>query len=75
MGKGIYAIHLNIRSLIPKIDQLRAWLVYNKPDIITISESWLSESISDSDIKLENFLLGLTESLGVEVSLPIFHQI
>lgn len=57
MGKGLCAIHLNIRSLLPKIDLLRAWLVYNNPNIITVSETWLSESTLDRDIKLENYVV------------------
>lgn len=57
MVNGLYIIHVNIRSLLPKIDQLRAWLEYNKPSIITISETWLSTNISDSDISLNNYTL------------------
>lgn len=57
MGKGLYAIHVNIRSLFPKIYQLRAWLAYNNPDIITLSETWLSEGTTDSSLKIGNFKL------------------
>ena len=57
MGKGLHAVHLNIRSLFPKIDQLRAWLSYNNPNIITLSETWLTESITDSSVHLENYTL------------------
>lgn len=55
MGKGLFAIHINILSLTHKIDQLRAWLAYNDPSIITISETWLNENIPDSDINLDNY--------------------
>lgn len=55
MGKGLYAIHINILSLTRKIDQLRAWLAYNDPNIITISETWLTDDTTDSDIKLDNY--------------------
>lgn len=55
--KGLYAIHLNIRSLMSKMDLLRAWLVYNKPQVITLSETWLSNNISDEEIKLDNYVL------------------
>lgn len=57
MGKGLYIIHVNIWSLLPKIDQLRAWLISNRPSVITISETWLSSSISNSDISLDNYIL------------------
>lgn len=57
MGKGLFVIHLNIRSLSHKIDLLRAWLSYNKPMVITLSETWLSSTISDEEIQLEDYIL------------------
>ena len=57
MGRGIHAIHINIRSLCPKLDQLKAWLSYNNPNIITLSETWLGNEDSDSSVKLDNFTL------------------
>lgn len=56
-AKGMHVIHLNIRSLRPKIDLLRAWLTYNKPHVITLSETWLNNNISDDEIKLDNYVL------------------
>lgn len=40
----------------PKIDLLRAWLTYNKPHVITLSETWLNNGISDKDIKLDDYV-------------------
>ena len=57
MGKGLFVIHLNIRSLPHKIDLLRAWLVYNKPSVITLSETWLNNNISDDEIKLDGYVV------------------
>ena len=57
MGKGLFVIHLNIRSLPHKIDLLRAWLVYNKPSVITLSETWLNKIISDDEIKLDGYVV------------------
>lgn len=57
MGKGLHVIYLNIHSLVPKIDQLRAWLVYNNPNIITLSETWLNVSTADSNVKLDNYII------------------
>lgn len=57
MGKGLFVIHLNIRSLSHKIDLLRAWLVYNKPNVITLSETWLNNNILDEEIKLDGYVL------------------
>uniref|UniRef100_A0A8C6NRV0 Reverse transcriptase domain-containing protein n=1 Tax=Nothobranchius furzeri TaxID=105023 RepID=A0A8C6NRV0_NOTFU len=55
--QGLHIIHLNIRSLFPKTDLLKAWLGYNEPKIITLSETWLNDNISDNDISLDNFVL------------------
>jgi len=55
--KGLLVIHLNIRSLPSKIDLLKVSLTYNKPHIITLSETWLNSDISDDEIKLDNYVL------------------
>ena len=57
MGKGLFVIQLNIRSLPHKIDILRALLVYNKLSVITLSETWLNNNISDEEIKLDGYVL------------------
>ena len=56
-SKGLKIIHLNIRSLVPKIDLLRSWVAQHNPNIITLSETWLNSNISDNEIKLENYVL------------------
>lgn len=55
--KGLKIIHLNIRSLLPKIDLLRVWVEQYKPNVITLSETWLTNRISNNEIKLTNYVL------------------
>lgn len=55
--KGLKMVHLNVRSLLKNIDELRLFAGSNKPDIITLSESWLDCSISNEEISIENFNL------------------
>ena len=55
--KGLKIIHINIRSLKSKIDLLRPWVELHKPNIITVSETWLSDKISNNEIKLTNYVL------------------
>ena len=55
--KGLKIIHINIRSLLPKIDLLRAWVAQHNPQIITLSETWLHNYISDHEINLVNYTL------------------
>ena len=50
--KGMY-----VWSFAPKIDLLRAWLTYNKPHAITLSETWLNSNISDDEVMIENYVL------------------
>lgn len=48
---------LNIRSLLPSIQELRTLIVEHRFDIFLIAETWLHEGISDDLIKIEGFRL------------------
>jgi len=51
-SRGLKIAHLNVRSLIPKLDSLKL-LLENKPsDVFTVSETWLELSILDNEIRL-----------------------
>lgn len=50
--KGFKICHLNIRSLAPKLDELKISLAQAKPHIMAISESWLTPAIPDSFFSL-----------------------
>ena len=53
--KGFKAVHLNIRSLPKKIDQLRILLHDSGIDVFTISETWLKESLNSKLFDIEGF--------------------
>jgi hypothetical protein len=53
--KGLRIIHLNIRSLINKLDQLKYYISVFKPMIICLSETWLNNHINDIEINIEGF--------------------
>lgn len=53
--KGITMAHLNTRSLVNKIDELRLFFQGNKIDILTISETWLDGSIEDGEISISGY--------------------
>ncbi len=66
--KGLKIIHLNIRGLVPKIDLFQAWVYQYKPDIIALSETLLTNRISNNEIKLTNHVLYRADrALGVVV--------
>lgn len=48
---------MNIRSIVSKINEIRAWVCYYKPNIITISETWLHSQISDVVINIDDYIL------------------
>ena len=48
-------VHLNVRSLIPNIDQIS--LEFNDYDIIALTETFLDDSIDDNDTYMPGFCL------------------
>ena len=53
--KGLRITHLNIRSLVKKIDQLRVLLFDAGIDILTISETWLMEHLQTKLFEIEGY--------------------
>ena len=65
--RGLKIAHLNIRSLRNKTDALRLEGIDNKTiDILTLSETWLSDSISDAEIELPGFACVKLDRTGVK---------
>ena len=54
---GISVLYFNARSLLPKIDELRAISMSVKPHVICIVEFWLDDSIQDCEVSIENYNL------------------
>ena len=46
---------LNVRSLFPKIDQIRTFVKKHNFDIFGVNETWLDQSISDIEIEIEGY--------------------
>ena len=46
--KGFKLVHLNVRSLPKKIDQLRVLLAGTQLDVVTLSETWLNGAVSST---------------------------
>ena len=46
-------MHLNVQSLVPKIDLLKVEL--QKCDILCFTETWLNTNVANQDISLDNF--------------------
>ena len=56
-ANGLKCLHVNCRSLYPKIDELRNIIQSVKFDCISINESMLDISISDSEIAIDNYMI------------------
>ena len=54
-SKGIHLIHLNVNSLLPKIDETRYITECTKAAEIGITESKLDKFIFQSEIRIDNY--------------------
>ena len=50
--KQLTVLYYNARSILPNLDELRAGVLFQKPDIICIVETWLSEDVTDYELLL-----------------------
>ena len=55
MPSCLNILYYNARSIIPKMDELRALVDLQQPHIVSIVESWLSGEISDNEIHLQGY--------------------
>ena len=55
-SKGLHLCNLNIRHIVPKVDDLRISMAQdNCPDVLGLCETFLSSSVSDNQIALDGF--------------------
>ena len=54
-SRGLHFIHLNINSLLPKIDELREIVKISNATIIGIIETKIDNSINDSEISSDGY--------------------
>ena len=55
--KGITVAHLNIRSLKNKISDLQSFLSENSYDLLSLSETWTNEDITDNMLFIKGYTL------------------
>ena len=53
--KGIKVLHINIQSLLPKMDEFRKVVSEYSFDIISVNETWLVKDINDYEVALDGF--------------------
>ena len=52
--RGLHFVHINISSLLPKVDELQYIAKQSEAAVIGISESKLDDSVLSSEILIEN---------------------
>ena len=55
--RGLHFIHINVNSLLPKIDELRSIAKKSNAAVIGITESKLDDSVLNSEIHIDNYSL------------------
>ena len=53
--KGLHFVHLNCNSLCSKIEEIRELVLHSKPHVICFSESKLDETVTDAEVKLDDY--------------------
>ena len=56
-GEGVNVIFANVHSIVKKIDEVRAVVAIEKPDIIVFTETWANDEISDDYFCIDGYNL------------------
>ena len=54
-SKQLTVLYYNARSILPKLDELQANVLLQKPDIICTVETWLSDDVMDNELSLPDY--------------------
>ena len=53
--KGLHFIHINARSLLPKLSELKIIADSSKAAVISITETWIDDTISNAELKIDGY--------------------
>ena len=53
--KGLHFVHLNIKSLLPKLEELHILARNTRAACICITEIWLDNTVFDSEIQIAGY--------------------
>ena len=54
-SKGVHFIHANVRSLLPKLPEIRLFLARTKATVFAASETWLDATVNDNELQIPGF--------------------
>lgn len=52
---GLGFLHINVQSLVPKMDMIRVWAHTTDADFMIFSETWLKKSVPDHIISVSGY--------------------
>lgn len=53
--KGLHCVHVNARSLLPKLSELKILAVKTKASIIAVTETWLDKTVTENEINIPGY--------------------
>ena len=54
-SKGLHFLHSNVRSILPKLPEIRLLLSRTKAAVFAASETWLDSTVKDGEVKVPGF--------------------
>ena len=57
LTQGLKCCHLNVHSLLPKMDELQHLIIDLNVDCMSVCETWLDSSILDNEISISDYIL------------------
>lgn len=61
--------HINVQSLVNKIDLIRIWVDLTDSEIMAFSETWLKKSVTNDMVKIEGYNVFRTDRTKKEEGL------
>ena len=55
--KGLHFLHINIRSLLMKIDDVQHMVNEAQPSVVAVSETWCDDSVSDREVDIHGYTI------------------
>ncbi|KAJ8287062.1 hypothetical protein GJAV_G00046610 [Gymnothorax javanicus] len=55
--RGLHFLHLNARSLLPKIEEFRLVARRSNAAVIGVTETWLDNSVEDSEVEIPGYII------------------
>lgn len=61
---GLGFLHINARSLVPKLDIFKTWFMISKPDVVVVPATWLKPSVSDNILFIDGYRIFRSDRKG-----------